>query len=196
MQAHPSLACPAASRERRPWGHCKAWQTMAGKRWPCCCCWLSCTLGLVGRYSSGWLTAATGSTWSMSCRNLWTGTSACDVHVADSLLPSRELSVEKLCIPSVYTIWLSTENTVELLCGGLPAPSSYVPAILNSLADKTVFTERLKNMFSYALQDLAYHYVLWGHWNQFYSDILGKTALTCRDYTYCTHRSAKPEPWC
>ena len=71
--------------------------------------------------------------------------------MADSLLPSRELSVEKLCIPSVYTIWLSTENTVEWLCGGLPAPSSYVPAILNSLADKTVFTERLKNMFSYAL---------------------------------------------
>ena len=123
-------------------------------------------------------------------------TSAFDVLLADPLMPSGELFAEKLGIPLVYTIRFSMGNTVERLCGGLPAPPSYVPASLSSLTDKMTFTERLKNMFSYALQDLAYHYVLWGHWNQFYSDILGKTALTCRDYTYCTHRSAKPEPWC
>uniref|UniRef100_A0A8C9FDN6 UDP-glucuronosyltransferase n=1 Tax=Pavo cristatus TaxID=9049 RepID=A0A8C9FDN6_PAVCR len=104
--------------------------------------------------------------------------SAFDVLLADPLMPSGELFAEKLGIPLVYTIRFSMGNTVERLCGGLPAPPSYVPASLSSLTEKMTFTERLKNMFSYALQDLTYHYVLWRHWNQYYSDILGKAALT------------------
>ncbi|OXB84775.1 UNVERIFIED_CONTAM: hypothetical protein H355_015897 [Colinus virginianus] len=98
--------------------------------------------------------------------------SAFDVLLADPLMPSGELFAEELGIPLVYTIRFSMGNTVERLCGGLPAPPSYVPASLSSLTDKMTFKERLKNVFSYALQDIAYHYFLWGHWNQYYSDIL------------------------
>lgn len=122
--------------------------------------------------------------------------SAFDVLLADPLMPSGELFAEKLGIPLIYTIRFSMGNTLERLCGQLPSPPSYVPASLSSLTDRMTYTQRIKNTFSYALQDLAYHYILWRHWNQYYSDILGKAALTCRDYTCFTHWSANPEPWC
>uniref|UniRef100_A0A8B9DND8 UDP-glucuronosyltransferase n=1 Tax=Anser cygnoides TaxID=8845 RepID=A0A8B9DND8_ANSCY len=110
--------------------------------------------------------------------------SAFDVLVADPLVPSGELFAEMLGIPFVYTIRFSIGNTVERLCGGLPAPPSYVPAILSRLTDKMSFMERLKNIGSYALQDFMYHYLFWGTWDQYYSDVLGKAALTYRDYTF------------
>lgn len=120
--------------------------------------------------------------------------SAFDVLVADPLVPSGELFAEMLGIPFVYTIRFSIGNTVERLCGGLPAPPSYVPAILSRLTDKMSFMERLKNIGSYALQDFMYHYLFWGTWDQYYSDVLGKAALTYRDYTCHTHRATNPEP--
>lgn len=109
-----------------------------------------------------------------------------DVLLADPLMPSGELFAEKLGIPLMYTIRFSMGNTVERLCGGLPAPPSYVPASLSSLTDKMTYTQRIKNTLSYALQDLAYHYILWGHWNQYYSDILGKLLLLA-EITHAIH---------
>uniref|UniRef100_A0A669PWE0 UDP-glucuronosyltransferase n=1 Tax=Phasianus colchicus TaxID=9054 RepID=A0A669PWE0_PHACC len=105
--------------------------------------------------------------------------SAFDVLLADPLMPSGELFAEKLGIPLIYTIRFSMGNTVERLCGGLPAPPSYVPASLSSLTDQMTYTQRIKNLFSYALQDFVYHYILWGHWNQYYSDILGRPTTLC-----------------
>ncbi|XP_009872085.1 PREDICTED: UDP-glucuronosyltransferase 2A1, partial [Apaloderma vittatum] len=95
-----------------------------------------------------------------------------DVFLADPLAPSGELFAEKLGIPFVYTIRFSIGNTVERLCGQLPAPPSYVPATLSRLTDRMSFLERLKNTLFYALQDIIYHYLLWGSWNQYYSDVL------------------------
>ncbi|XP_035402011.1 UDP-glucuronosyltransferase 2A2-like [Cygnus atratus] len=105
--------------------------------------------------------------------------SAFDVLVADPLVPSGELFAEMLGIPFVYTIRFSIGNTVERLCGGLPAPPSYVPAILSRLTDKMSFMERLKNIVSYALQDFTYHYLFWGNWDQYYSDVLGRPTTLC-----------------
>ncbi|XP_042728125.1 UDP-glucuronosyltransferase 2A1-like isoform X2 [Lagopus leucura] len=105
--------------------------------------------------------------------------SAFDVLLADPLMPSGELFAEKLGIPLIYTIRFSMGNTLERLCGQLPSPPSYVPASLSSLTDRMTYTQRIKNMFSYALQDLAYHYILWRHWNQYYSDILGRPTTLC-----------------
>lgn len=121
--------------------------------------------------------------------------SAFDVLVADPLVPSGELFAEMLGIPFVYTIRFSLGNTVERLCGGLPAPPSYVPAILSRLTDKMSFTERLYNIISYFLQDLTYHHLFWRNWDQYYSEVLGKAALTYRDYTCYTHRATYSEPW-
>lgn len=76
--------------------HGRSW---LGRRWPCCGCWPSCALGLVGRYWAG-------STQSTSCRILWTRTSACDVRVADPLLHSGSClwrsCVSLLCTASGY----------------------------------------------------------------------------------------------
>ncbi|XP_032541776.1 UDP-glucuronosyltransferase 2A2-like isoform X3 [Chiroxiphia lanceolata] len=105
--------------------------------------------------------------------------SAFDVLLADPLTPSGELFAEKLGIPFVYTIRFSLGNTVERLCGMLPAPPSYVPAALSSLTDRMTFWERLKNIFSYTFQDIMYHYVLWGGWDQYYSDVLGRPTTLC-----------------
>uniref|UniRef100_A0A8C0IDD8 Uncharacterized protein n=1 Tax=Bubo bubo TaxID=30461 RepID=A0A8C0IDD8_BUBBB len=116
-----------------------------------------------------------------------------DVLLADPLAPSGELFAEKLGIAFVYTIRFSVGNTVERLCGMLPAPPSYVPATLSRLTDRMSFPERLKNIFSFTVQDIMYHYLAWGSWDQYYSDVLGKAALTSRNYICCTHRSKYPE---
>ncbi|XP_064306232.1 UDP-glucuronosyltransferase 2A2 isoform X1 [Phalacrocorax carbo] len=105
--------------------------------------------------------------------------SAFDVLLADPLAPSGELFAEKLGIPFVYTIRFSIGNTVERLCGTLPAPPSYVPATLSRLTDRMSFLERLKNIFTYTLQDIMYHYLLWGSWDQYYSDVLGRPTTLC-----------------
>ncbi|XP_035744808.1 UDP-glucuronosyltransferase 2A2 isoform X2 [Egretta garzetta] len=105
--------------------------------------------------------------------------SAFDVLLADPLAPSGELFAEKLGIPFVYTIRFSIGNTVERLCGTLPAPPSYVPATTSRLTDRMSFLERLKNIFSYAVPDIIYHYLFWGSWDQYYSDVLGRPTTLC-----------------
>ncbi|XP_064004645.1 UDP-glucuronosyltransferase 2A2-like isoform X2 [Pogoniulus pusillus] len=102
-----------------------------------------------------------------------------DVLLADPLAPSGELFAEKLGIPFVYTIRFSIGNTVERLCGMLPAPPSYVPATLSCLTDRMPFLERLKNTVTYAVQDLVYHRFFWGSWDQYYSDVLGRPTTLC-----------------
>ncbi|XP_053885578.1 UDP-glucuronosyltransferase 2C1-like isoform X2 [Malaclemys terrapin pileata] len=102
-----------------------------------------------------------------------------DVLISDPLSPGGELVAELLEIPFVYTFRFSEGNTMERLCGGLPAPPSYVPASTGGLTDRMSFTERMKNMFFYALQDVLFHQVLWREWNQYYSDVLGRPTTLC-----------------
>ncbi|XP_065692756.2 UDP-glucuronosyltransferase 2A1-like isoform X2 [Patagioenas fasciata] len=102
-----------------------------------------------------------------------------DVFLIDPLVPSGELVAEKLGIPFVYTIRFSMGNTVERHCGTLPAPPSYIPATLSHLTDRMSFLERLKNTFTYAMLDIMYHYVLWGSWDQYYSNVLGRPTTLC-----------------
>ncbi|XP_063012607.1 UDP-glucuronosyltransferase 2A2-like isoform X3 [Melospiza melodia melodia] len=105
--------------------------------------------------------------------------SAFDLLLADPLFPSGELVAEKLGIPFVYTFRFSMGNTVERLCGTLPAPPSYVPTTLTSLTDRMTFWQRLKNILGYALQDFMFHYVLWANWDQYYSEVLGRPTTLC-----------------
>ncbi|XP_044874792.1 UDP-glucuronosyltransferase 2C1-like isoform X4 [Mauremys mutica] len=95
-----------------------------------------------------------------------------DVLIADPLSPGGELIAELLEIPFVYTFRFSDGNTAERLCGGLPAPPSYVPASTGGLTDRMSYMERLQNLLFYALQDVLFHQVLWKEWNQYYSDVL------------------------
>ncbi|XP_010209796.1 PREDICTED: UDP-glucuronosyltransferase 2B4-like, partial [Tinamus guttatus] len=98
--------------------------------------------------------------------------SAFDVFLIDPLLPGGELFAEKLGIPFVYTFRFSLGNTVERLCGGLPAPPSYVPALMSRLTDRLSFTERLLNTIVYTVMDILYHRIFGAEWDQFYSDVL------------------------
>uniref|UniRef100_A0A452H2X3 Uncharacterized protein n=1 Tax=Gopherus agassizii TaxID=38772 RepID=A0A452H2X3_9SAUR len=117
-----------------------------------------------------------------------------DILLADPLVLGGELVAEKLGIPFVYTIRFSIGSTVERLCGELPAPPSYVPASMGSLTDRMSFMERMKNMFFYALQDVLFHQVFWREWSQYYSDVLGKAALVCRDCVFTVGCIVDPCP--
>uniref|UniRef100_A0A8B9PHQ6 UDP-glucuronosyltransferase n=1 Tax=Apteryx owenii TaxID=8824 RepID=A0A8B9PHQ6_APTOW len=103
--------------------------------------------------------------------------SAFDVFLSDPLMPGGELFAEKLGIPFVYTFRFSIGNTVERLCGGLPAPPSYVPAILSRQTDSLSFMERLQNIIFYAAMDILYHHFWRDKWDEYYSDVLGKIAV-------------------
>lgn len=120
--------------------------------------------------------------------------SAFDLFLADPLFPSGELIAEKLGIPFVYTFRFSMGNTVERLCGKLPAPPSYVPSTLSSLTDRMTFWQRLKNILGYTLQDFAFHYLLWANWNQYYSEVLGKAALF-PEITSAVHTRINSQRW-
>uniref|UniRef100_A0A452H358 UDP-glucuronosyltransferase n=1 Tax=Gopherus agassizii TaxID=38772 RepID=A0A452H358_9SAUR len=102
-----------------------------------------------------------------------------DMLIADPLSLGGELIAELLEIPFVYTFRFSEGNTAERLCGGLPAPPSYVPASTGGLTDRMSFMERWQNLLFYALQDVLFHQVFWREWSQYYSDVLGRPTTLC-----------------
>ncbi|XP_018409090.1 PREDICTED: UDP-glucuronosyltransferase 2A1-like isoform X3 [Nanorana parkeri] len=66
-----------------------------------------------------------------------------DVLISDPLIPCGELIAEVLGLPFVYSFRFSMGNSMERLCGHLPAPFSYVPGAMAELTDKMSFVERL-----------------------------------------------------
>ncbi|XP_041956406.1 UDP-glucuronosyltransferase 2A1-like isoform X3 [Alosa sapidissima] len=101
-----------------------------------------------------------------------------DLLFADPLFAGSELLAEILDIPFVYSLRFSPANSMERLCGQLPAPPSYVPGTTVKLTDQMSFTERLVNFVFYLVQDAVYHSV-WRKYNEYYSDILGKPTSFC-----------------
>uniref|UniRef100_A0A8C2V1V4 glucuronosyltransferase n=1 Tax=Chinchilla lanigera TaxID=34839 RepID=A0A8C2V1V4_CHILA len=101
-----------------------------------------------------------------------------DVLVADPVTLCSELLALKLGIPFVYTLRFSPASTVERHCGKIPAPVSYVPAALSELTDRMTFGERVKNIFSYFLQDYIFH-SHWREWDSYYSKTLGRPTTLC-----------------
>uniref|UniRef100_K7F473 glucuronosyltransferase n=1 Tax=Pelodiscus sinensis TaxID=13735 RepID=K7F473_PELSI len=102
-----------------------------------------------------------------------------DVLISDPLSLGGELVAELLGIPFVYTFRFSEGNTVERLCGGLPAPPSYVPTSTGGLTDRMSFTERMTNLLLYIFHDVFFLYFWADEWNQYYSNVLGKPTTLC-----------------
>ncbi|KAH0627070.1 hypothetical protein JD844_002448 [Phrynosoma platyrhinos] len=102
---------------------------------------------------------------------------AFDVLISDPIISCGELLAEKLHVPVIYSLRFSFGNTMERLCGGLPAPPSYVPASLGGLTDRMSFMERMTNMLFYLSQDMLFHQVFFKYWNKYYSDVLGKNSF-------------------
>lgn len=100
---------------------------------------------------------------------------AFDVVLSDPLSLCGELVAELLGIPFIYTFRFSEGNSMERLCGSLPAPPSYVPASTGSRMDKMAFAERLKNFMFYLIKDLFFLYFVAYEWDEYYSEVLGKS---------------------
>ncbi|XP_073493306.1 UDP-glucuronosyltransferase 2A1-like isoform X1 [Phyllobates terribilis] len=102
-----------------------------------------------------------------------------DVLVSDPLTPCGELIAELLGVPFVYSFRFSMGNSMERLCGQLPAPFSYVPGSMVELTDKMSFVERLKNMNFYIFQDILYHLLFASQWDGYFSEALGRPTTLC-----------------
>ncbi|XP_036122349.1 UDP-glucuronosyltransferase 2A3-like isoform X2 [Molossus molossus] len=101
------------------------------------------------------------------------------VMVIDPVVPCGELIAELLQVPFVHTLRFFMGGTVEKYCGKLPAPPSYVPAVMGGLPDRMTFLERVNNMmlsifFDFWLQPYDSHF-----WDRFYSEALGRPTTLC-----------------
>ncbi|XP_071972506.1 UDP-glucuronosyltransferase 2C1-like isoform X3 [Engystomops pustulosus] len=94
-----------------------------------------------------------------------------DVLVSDPLIPCGELIAELLGLPFVYSFRFSMGNSMERLCGQLPAPFSFVPGSMAELTDKLTFLERIKNMNFYIFQDILFH-LIFGQFDAYFSEVL------------------------
>ncbi len=92
-----------------------------------------------------------------------------DVMLSDPIYPCSEALAEKLNIPLVYTLRFSIANTLERMCGQIPAPPSFVPGTMSKLTDKMSFTEWIKNMLFYLSQD-ALAISLWKEIDNYYTE--------------------------
>ncbi|XP_041956404.1 UDP-glucuronosyltransferase 2C1-like isoform X1 [Alosa sapidissima] len=101
-----------------------------------------------------------------------------DLVFADPIHPCSELVAEILDIPFVYSLRFSMANSMERLCGQLPAPPSYVPGTMVKLTDQMSLTERLLNFVFYLVQDAMYS-LMWRPYDQYYTEILGKPTSFC-----------------
>ncbi|XP_052630165.1 UDP-glucuronosyltransferase 2A2-like [Harpia harpyja] len=98
--------------------------------------------------------------------------SSYDLLLSDPVTLCGDLLALKLAIPFIYSLRFSPASTVERHCGKMPAPPSYVPAALSELTDRMSFSERIKNIVSYHLQDYVFQ-SYWGEWDIYYSKVLG-----------------------
>ncbi|XP_040181889.1 UDP-glucuronosyltransferase 2A1-like isoform X3 [Rana temporaria] len=102
-----------------------------------------------------------------------------DVLISDPLIPCGELIAEVLGLPFVYSLRFSMGNSMERLCGHLPAPFSYVPGAMAELTDRMSFLERWQNTNFYLFQDILFYLVFAGNWDGYYSEVLGRPTTFC-----------------
>ncbi|PKK21122.1 UDP-glucuronosyltransferase 2A2 isoform X3 [Columba livia] len=94
-----------------------------------------------------------------------------DLVLSDPVTPCGELVALKLAIPFIYSLRFSPAFTLERHCGKIPTPPSYTPAALSELTDSMSFSQRIKNILSYHLQDYVFQ-SYWGEWDVYYSKVL------------------------
>ncbi|XP_051751550.1 UDP-glucuronosyltransferase 2A1-like isoform X3 [Ctenopharyngodon idella] len=102
-----------------------------------------------------------------------------DVLLADPIFMCGELLAQKLDLPFILSLRFSFGNTVERLCGQLPAPPSYVPSIGSEKTDEMNFLQRLKNFLFYGSQDVLFYLVTKSKWDHLYTEVMGKPTTMC-----------------
>ena len=100
-----------------------------------------------------------------------------DVIFADAVGPCGELLAEILKIPFMYSLYSSPGSSIEKKSGKLTFPPSYVPVMFSELSDHMTFMERVKNMIYVLYFDFWFQAYNEKKWNQFYSEVLGKSCV-------------------
>ncbi|XP_050967289.1 UDP-glucuronosyltransferase 2A1-like [Labeo rohita] len=98
-----------------------------------------------------------------------------DVLLSDPMMPFPDLMAQKLNIPHVVSMRATFAYVVERLCGQMPAPPSYVPAVAlrDYLTDHMSFTERVENMLLYIVHTAIFQLIMTFTADRLYSEILG-----------------------
>ncbi|XP_042610493.1 UDP-glucuronosyltransferase 2A1-like isoform X4 [Cyprinus carpio] len=104
-----------------------------------------------------------------------------DVLFSDPMMPCTDLMVQKLNIPHVLSLRATFAYTFERLCGQMPAPPSYVPAVAlqDHLTDHMSFTERVENMLLYIMHMTIFRLNMKFTFDPLYTEIWGKPTTMC-----------------
>uniref|UniRef100_A0AAR2LAC9 UDP-glucuronosyltransferase n=1 Tax=Pygocentrus nattereri TaxID=42514 RepID=A0AAR2LAC9_PYGNA len=103
-----------------------------------------------------------------------------DVLLYDPLMPCSDLLAETLGLPRVMSNRLTVAYTFERLCGQLPTPPSYVPAVAaqGHLTDHMSFLERVENVLLYVALTVVYKLQMIT-FDKYYTKITGKPTTLC-----------------
>nr|XP_015218913.1 PREDICTED: UDP-glucuronosyltransferase 2A1-like isoform X2 [Lepisosteus oculatus] len=102
-----------------------------------------------------------------------------EVLISDPMNACGELVADSLNLPFIFSLRLSFAYTLERLCGQMPAPRSFVPAVPLQYTDKMSFTQRIKNLLFYLAHDVIFYVWTFSNWNQYYSEITGRPTTFC-----------------
>uniref|UniRef100_A0A8C1XQJ8 UDP-glucuronosyltransferase n=1 Tax=Cyprinus carpio TaxID=7962 RepID=A0A8C1XQJ8_CYPCA len=104
-----------------------------------------------------------------------------DVLFSDPMMPCTDLMAQKLNIPHVLSLRATFAYTFERLCGQMPAPPSYVPAVAlqDHLTDHMSFTERVENMLLYIVHMTIFRLNMKFTFDPLYTEIWGKPTTMC-----------------
>ncbi|XP_062845166.1 UDP-glucuronosyltransferase 2C1-like isoform X9 [Trichomycterus rosablanca] len=102
-----------------------------------------------------------------------------DVVLIDPINICGDLLALKLNLPYVISLRFSYGTVLERLCGQLPMPPSFVPAVSLGYTDDMDFTQRLKNFLFVLTQDVLFKVITSAKWDNLYTEVMGKPTTLC-----------------
>ncbi|XP_058239343.1 UDP-glucuronosyltransferase 2C1-like isoform X3 [Hemibagrus wyckioides] len=102
-----------------------------------------------------------------------------DVLLTDPMLMCGDLLALKLNLPFIISLRFSFGSSMERLCGQLPTPASYVPAVSLSYTDQMDFPQRVKNVLFNLFQDFLFTLLTTLKWDPLYTECIGKPTTLC-----------------
>ncbi|KAF5909481.1 UDP-glucuronosyltransferase 2C1-like isoform X1, partial [Clarias magur] len=95
-----------------------------------------------------------------------------DVVLTDPNIICGDLLAQKLNLPLVYSIRFTFASMMARMCGQLPAPPSYVPAVGLLYTDQMDFLQRVKNILFIVFNDMMFNLMARQKWNHFYTEVI------------------------
>ncbi|XP_053341085.1 UDP-glucuronosyltransferase 2B31-like [Clarias gariepinus] len=97
-----------------------------------------------------------------------------DIVLTDPIVVCGDLLAQKLNLPFIISVRFTFASIMTRMCGQLPAPPSYVPAVGLLYTDQMDFLQRVKNILFIVFNDVMYNLMARQKWNHFYTEIMGK----------------------